>query len=104
MSGPLEECAARFDDLFFSLAQRRGCRQYLTGLLAPGERNKTITCLAGPEPVTGAGRPGMQRLPFFLSQSPWEAEQVNNRRLELLARAVGDGSARRRGHRDRRLR
>ncbi|MFE2719766.1 transposase [Streptomyces mirabilis] len=82
--GPLEEYAARFDDLFFSLAQRRGFREYLTGLLAPGERNKTITCLAGAEPVAGAGMPGVQRLQFFLSESPWEAELVNDRRLELL--------------------
>ena len=57
--GPLEEYAARFDDLFFSLAQRRGFREYLTGLLAPRERNKTITCLAGAEPVAGAGMPGV---------------------------------------------
>lgn len=65
--GPLEEYAARFDDLFFSLAQRRGFREYLTGLLAPREWNKTITCLAGAEPVAGAGMPGVQRLQFFLS-------------------------------------
>ncbi|MEU6667867.1 transposase [Streptomyces sp. NPDC046727] len=82
--GPLEEYAARFDDLFFSLAQRRGFREYLTGLLAPRERNKTITCLAGAEPVEGAGMPAVQRLQFFLSESPWEVEQVNDRRLELL--------------------
>ncbi|MBP2068853.1 hypothetical protein J2Z30_009936, partial [Streptomyces iranensis] len=41
--GPLEQYAAGFDDLFDSLAQRRGFRQYLTGLLAPRERNKTLT-------------------------------------------------------------
>ncbi|MEV7196295.1 transposase [Streptomyces sp. NPDC093510] len=81
--GPLEEYAARFDDSFFSLAQRRGCRAYLTGLPAPRERNETITCLAGAEPVAGAGMPGVQRLQFFLSESPWEAEQVNDRRPEL---------------------
>jgi SRSO17 transposase len=34
--------------------------------------------------VTGARIPGVQRLRFFLSGSPWEAEQVNDRRLELL--------------------
>ncbi|MER7577872.1 hypothetical protein [Streptomyces sp. NPDC126514] len=39
----MEEYAARFDDLFFSLAQRRGFREYLTGLLAPRGRHKTIT-------------------------------------------------------------
>nr|WP_211834289.1 MULTISPECIES: transposase [Streptomyces violaceusniger group] len=80
----MEDYAARFDDLFFSLAQRRGFREYLTGLLAPRERNKSITCLAGAEPVAGAGMPAVQRLQFFLSESPWEAEQVNDRRLELL--------------------
>ncbi|MDN3029609.1 transposase [Streptomyces sp. S.PB5] len=80
----MEEYAARFDDFFFSLAQRRGFREYLVGLLAPRERNKTITCLAGAEPVTGAGMPGVRWLQFFLSESPWEAEEVNDRRLELL--------------------
>src|SRR3954452_23949340 len=58
--GPLEDYAARFDDLFFSLAQRRGFREYLTGLLAPRDRNKKITRLAGAEPVAGAGMPGVQ--------------------------------------------
>ncbi|MEU1462529.1 transposase [Streptomyces sp. NPDC005727] len=93
----MEDYAARFDDIFFSLAQQRGFRLYLTGLLAPRERNKTITCLAGAEPVAGAGMPGVQRLQFFLSESPWEAEQVNDRRLELLreepATAPHDGGS-----------
>ena len=40
--GPLEGYAARFDDLFSSLAQRRGFREYLAGLLAPRDRNKTM--------------------------------------------------------------
>ena len=51
--GPLEKYAAGFDDLFGSLAQRRGFREYLAGLLAPRDRNKTLTALAGAEPVTG---------------------------------------------------
>lgn len=82
--GPLEDYAAGFDDLFDSLAQRRGFRQYLTGLLAPRERNKTLTCLAGAEPVAGAQHPAVQRLQFFLSESLWEHERVNARRLERL--------------------
>ncbi|WP_435058079.1 IS701 family transposase [Streptomyces sp. bgisy060] len=82
--GPLEEYAARFDNLFTTLAQRRGFREYLTGLLAPRERNKTLTCLAGVEPVVGAGAPAAQRLQFFLSESTWDADQVNDRRLQLL--------------------
>ncbi len=82
--GPLEGYAARFDDLFHSLAQRRGFREYLGGLLAPRERNKTLTCLAGAEPVAGAQHPAVQRLQFFLSESRWDPERVNTRRLELL--------------------
>src|SRR5436190_831086 len=83
--GPLEGYAARFDDLFGRLAQRRGFREYLAGLLAPRERNKTLTALAGAEPVAGAQHPAVQRLQFFLSESRWDADQVNSRRLELLA-------------------
>ena len=82
--GPLEGYAARFDDLFGSLAQRRGFREYLAGLLAPRERNKTLTALAGAEPIVGAQHPAVQRLQFFLSESRWDHEQVNARRLELL--------------------
>src|SRR5262249_45417776 len=66
--GPLEGYAARFDDLFASLAQRRGFREYLAGLLAPRDRNKTLTALAGAEPVAGAQHPAVQRLQFFLSE------------------------------------
>ena len=87
--GPLEDYAARFDDLFHSLAQRRGFREYLGGLLAPRDRNKTLTALAGAEPVAGAGHRAVQRLQFFLSESRWDPERVNARRLELLAADPG---------------
>ena len=56
--GPLEEYAARFDDLFTRVAQRRGFREYLAGLLAPRDRNKTLTALAGAEPVDGGAACG----------------------------------------------
>src|SRR5712671_7093207 len=82
--GPLEEYAARFDDVFGSLAQRRGFREYLAGLLAPRDRNKTLTALAGAEPVAGAQHRSVQRLQFFLSESRWDPGRVNSRRLELL--------------------
>src|SRR3989440_5942403 len=82
--GPLEDYAARFDDLFSRLAQRRGFREYLAGLLAPRDRNKTLTALAGAEPVAGAQHPAVQRLQFFLSESRWDPERVNARRLDLL--------------------
>src|SRR5246500_3346473 len=82
--GPLEGYAARFDDCFTRVAQRRGFREYLAGLLAPRERNKTLTALAGAEPVAGAQHAAVQRLQFFLSESRWDPERVNDRRLELL--------------------
>jgi DDE superfamily endonuclease len=82
--GPLEDYASAFDDLFGSLAQRRGFREYLQGLLLPRDRNKTLTGLANTEPIVGAQDPGAQRLQFFLSESPWDLGPVNERRLELL--------------------
>jgi hypothetical protein len=82
--GPLEDYAAQFDPLFGSLAQRRGLRAYLQGLLLPRDRNKTLTALAGAEPVVGAQHAAVQGLQFFLSESPWDHEQLNQRRLELL--------------------
>jgi hypothetical protein len=82
--GPLEAYAAEFDDLFGSLAQRRGLRDYLQGLLLPRDRNKTLTALAGAEPVAGAQHREVQRLQFFLSESTWDHQQVNDRRVGLL--------------------
>jgi SRSO17 transposase len=89
--GPLEEFAAQFDPLFGSLAQRRGLRAYLQGLLLPRDRNKTLTALAGAEPLVGAQHGAVQGLQFFLSESPWDHEQLNQRRLELL---LGDPATR----------
>src|SRR5215208_3825882 len=82
--GPLEGYAAAFDPLFASLAQRRGFRAYLQGLLLPRDRNKTLTALAGAEPLVGAQHAAVQGLQFFLSESAWDHEQLNQRRLELL--------------------
>ncbi len=82
--GPLEAYARRFDEDFESLAQRRAFRDYLVGLLVPHDRNKTLTALAGTEPVVGAQHPEAQRLQYFLSESVWEAAAVNGRRLALL--------------------
>src|SRR5260370_30482551 len=79
--GPLEEYAARFDDLFTRMTQRRGFREYLAGLLAPRGRNKTLTALAGAEPVTGAQHPAVQPLQVFLSESPWDPHPGHAPRL-----------------------
>jgi SRSO17 transposase len=81
---PLEEYAARFDDLFGARAQREGSRRYLEGLLLPAERNKTLSALANTEPVTGAQRREAQSLQWFISESGWDPMEVNEHRLELL--------------------
>ena len=82
--GPLEAYAAQFDDRLGTLAQRRGFREYLQGLLLPRDRHKTLTGLVGTEPVVGAHAPAVQRLQFFVSESSWDAAAVNRRRLELV--------------------
>src|SRR6266516_7793448 len=89
--GRLEAYAAEFDDLFASLAQRRSFREYLAGLLLPRDRHKTLTALAGAEPVVQAQAAPVQQLQFFLSESTWDAEALNARRLELL---LGDPALR----------
>lgn len=82
--GPLEDYAAQFDALFSRLAQRRGLRAYLQGLLLPRDRNKTMTCLVGAEPIVGAQHAAVQGLQWFVSESTWDHEQLNQRRVELL--------------------
>src|ERR671911_235775 len=89
--GPLEDYAAQFDPLLGSLAQRRGFRAYLQGLLLPRDRNKTLTALAGAEPVVGAQHKAVQGLQWFVSEAPWDADQVNQRRVQLL---LGDPATR----------
>jgi SRSO17 transposase len=81
---PLEDYAARFDDLFANRAQREGFRRYLEGLLLADERNKTLTALANTEPVLGAQRKEAQSLQWFLTESNWDPEEVNRRRVELM--------------------
>jgi hypothetical protein len=82
--GPLEEYAQNFDELFNARAQREGFRRYLEGLLLPTERNKTLTALANTEPLLGAQRKEAQSLQWFLSESGWKSDALNNRRIELL--------------------
>lgn len=84
--GPLEEYTAQFDPLFTTLAQRRSFHDYLTGLLLPRDRHKTLTALAGAEPIVDAKAAPVQRLQFFLSEATWDAEAVTAQRLALLTR------------------
>jgi SRSO17 transposase len=82
--GPLEDYATQFDPLFARLAQRRGLRAYLQGLLLPRDRNKTMTALAGAEPIVGAQHAAVQGLQWLLTESSWDHERVNQRRVQLL--------------------
>src|SRR5215218_5310022 len=50
----------------------------------PAKRNKTLTALANTEPLKGAQRKEAQSLQWFLSESRWDPEEVNKRRLELF--------------------
>src|SRR4030095_10863555 len=68
------------------LAQRRAFRDYVVGLLLPRDRHKTLTALAGTEPVLGAQHSQAQRLQCFLSESAWDVAAVNTRRLALLVK------------------
>jgi SRSO17 transposase len=82
--GPLEAYAVQFDPLLKTPAQRHGFRTYLSGLLLPRDRSKTLTALVGAEPLVQAQAAGVQRLQFFLSEAAWDAEAINAKRLALL--------------------
>jgi len=80
-----------FDDLFGARACPRPTTRFqalpggfVEGLLLPAERNKTLTALANTEPVVGAQRKEAQSLQWFLSESGWNPEQVNRRRVKLM--------------------
>ena len=83
--GPLEDYACAFDSIFSKRSQRESFRRYLEGLLLGCERNKTLTGLANTEPGVGATKPQAQRLQWFLSESTWDPEQINQQRLALLS-------------------
>lgn len=56
----------------------------LAGLLAPRDRAKALTALAGVEPVIQAQTAPVQQMQFFLSESNWDANQIAQRTLQLL--------------------
>ena len=68
---------AQFDDLFARYEERRGLRHYLIGLLLPRAHNKSLVELAAIVP--NADR---QALHHFLVEAPWDAEALNQRRLQ----------------------
>ena len=82
--GALAASATQFDHLFERRNAREAFRRSLEGLLVPAERNKTLTALANAEPITGIHAPSVQSLPWFLSESTWDAAALNACRVDLL--------------------
>jgi SRSO17 transposase len=73
-----EKWCQRFDDVFSHKAQKREFRHYLGGLLGESER-KNLFQIA--ENAVGVN---YHRLHHFLTEAPWSASQVNERRLQVM--------------------
>lgn len=78
MPACFENWCRRFDDLFGRQKQRQGFRNYLGGLLGESQR-KNLAQIAS-NTVDGS----YNQLRHFLNESPWDIEQLNNRRLEVM--------------------
>jgi hypothetical protein len=72
------EAMSRFDDLLANEPQRQHFAEYLTGLLVA--RRKTINSMSG-EFVVSTDQSCWNR---FLTDSDWDVQAINERRLELL--------------------
>ncbi|VXD19968.1 IS701 family transposase [Planktothrix paucivesiculata] len=68
----------RFDDIFSHQAQKREFRNYLGGLLGESERKNLSQMANNAVGVT------YHRLHHFLTEAPWSAMKLNQRRLEVM--------------------
>ncbi|EGK89651.1 transposase, IS4 family protein [Microcoleus vaginatus FGP-2] len=68
----------RFDDVFSHQAQKTGFKHYLGGLLGESERKNLTQMSRDCIGVT------YNRLHHFLTEAPWNAQQVNQRRLQVM--------------------
>jgi hypothetical protein len=68
----------RFDDVFTHQAQKREFRNYIAGLLGESERKNLSQIANNAVGVT------YHRLHHFLTEAPWDAQQVNKRRLSVM--------------------
>ena len=73
-----ERWCDRFDDVFRTKAQKREFRHYLGGLLGESER-KNLSQMA-----SNAVGVAYHRLHHFLTQAPWSADELNQRRLMVM--------------------
>ena len=68
----------RFDDVFTHQAQKREFRNYIGGLLGESERKNLYQMASDAVGVT------YHRLHHFLTEAPWSAIEVNERRLGVM--------------------
>jgi SRSO17 transposase len=68
----------RFDEVFTRQAQKREFRNYIGGLLGESSRKNLYQMASDAVGVT------YHRLHHFLTEAPWSAEQVNERRLLVM--------------------
>ena len=95
--GPLEAYAAAFDDCSPRWPSGGPSGSTCRGCCCPRERNKTLTALAGTEPVVGAqapGRPAAAVLPVGVALGGGGGQRAA---AGAGAGRPGDGAARRRG-------
>lgn len=68
----------RFDDVFTRQAQKREFRNYIGGLLGESSRKNLYQMASDAVGVT------YHRLHHFLTEAPWSAQEVNERRLLVM--------------------
>ena len=68
----------KFDDLLRTKAQKREFRNYLGGLLGESERKNIYQMASDNVEVT------YHKLHHFLTEATWSANQINDRRLEVM--------------------
>ncbi|CAA9304775.1 Mobile element protein [uncultured Coleofasciculus sp.] len=68
----------RFDDVWTHQAQKREFRNYIGGLLGESSRKNLSQMADNAVGVT------YHRLHHFLTEAPWKAQEVNERRLEVM--------------------
>jgi len=73
-----ERWCKRFDELWTHQAQKREFRNYIGGLLGESERKNLFQMASNPVGVS------YHRLHHFLTEAPWSAAQINERRLLVM--------------------
>ncbi|MDJ0536203.1 MAG: IS701 family transposase [Xenococcaceae cyanobacterium MO_207.B15] len=71
----------KFDDLLRTKAQKREFRHYLGGLLGESERKNVSQMARDSVEVT------YHKLHHFLTEATWEADKINERRLEVMSKS-----------------